>query len=185
MSSSLSHTDEQLFALLQSGDEAAFNLLYDRYWKRLLVRAHVLLNNHEDAEELVHDIFVQLWRKRGHIVLRHTFHTYVAAMLQYGCFKVLANRKRNKQHELTLTEKERPDLSTEQYLDFEFLRDQLEAAIGTLPEKCRLVFRLSREGGFSDKEIASQLNLSVNTVRTQMNRALQKLKVALHTSCFF
>lgn len=185
MSSEHLHTDELLFTRLQKGDETAFTLLYDRYWKRLLIRAQLLLNNHQDAEELVHDIFVQLWNKRERITLRHTFHTYVAAMLQYGCFRVLADRKRSRQRQLAVAVEDSPDVSTEQYLDFEFLREQLEKAINTLPERCRLVFRLSREHGLSDKEIGRQLNISVHTVRTQMNRALQKLKVALNTSCFF
>jgi RNA polymerase sigma-70 factor (family 1) len=173
-----SHTDEQLVALLHDSSEAAFTELYDRYWKRLLIRAKVLLHSHEDAEELVHDIFVRLWKKRTSLSITHSFHTYIAAMLQYGCFDILATRKKQR------TEPQLPemaDVSTQQWLDFEALRQQLEAAVSQLPEKCRLVFRLSRENGLSDQQIADELDLSVNTVRTQMHRALTKLKTNLHS----
>lgn len=175
------HTDEQLVALLHESNEAAFTELYDRYWKRLLIRAKVLLQSHEDAEELVHDIFVRLWKKRTTLSITHSFHTYIAAMLQYGCFDILAGRKKQRA-ELQRDElPETADISTQQWLDFEALREQLEAAVSQLPEKCRLVFRLSRENGLSDKEIADRLDLSVNTVRTQMHRALVKLKTSLHS----
>ncbi len=178
-----SHTDEQLAALLQESNEAAFTELYDRYWKRLLIRAKVLLHSHEDAEELVHDIFVRLWKKRDSLTINHSFHTYVAAMLQYGCFDKLAARKRRRTEPQQEQGKlpEMADLSTQQWLDFEALRQQLEAAVSRLPEKCQLVFRLSRENGLSDQQIADELDLSINTVRTQMHRALTKLKTSLHS----
>lgn len=176
-----SHTDEQLFSLLNSNDEKAFTELYNRYWKRLLIRANLLLNSHEDAEELVHDIFVSLWKKRTTLILLHSFHTYIAAMLQYGCFEVLANRKRQRIRQMTSEVPEKEDLSTQKWLDFDYLRKELEAAISQLPEKCQLVFRLSREQGLSDKEIAGKLEISVNTVRTQMHRALAKLKTSLNS----
>lgn len=176
-----SYTDEQLVALLHDGSEAAFTGLYERYWKRLLIRAKVLLHSHEDAEELVHDVFVKLWKKRGSFSITHSFHTYIAAMLQYGCFEVLATRKRRRTEPHLPEFPEMADASTQQWLDFEALRRQLEAAVGELPGKCQLVFRLSREQGLSDQQIADELDLSVNTVRTQMHRALTKLKTSLHS----
>lgn len=176
-----SHSDEQLVKLLYDSDEAAFTALYDRYWKRLLIRAKVLLQSHEEAEELVHDVFVKLWKKRTSLAITHSFHTYIAAMLQYGCFDKLATRRR-KRTEINLPElPEVPDASTQQWLDFEALSQQLETAVSQLPEKCQLIFRLSREQGLSDQQIADQLELSVNTVRTQMHRALTKLKTTLHS----
>jgi RNA polymerase sigma-70 factor (ECF subfamily) len=178
------YTDEQLFSLLDGNDEEAFTELYNRYWKRLLVRAKLLLNSYEDAEELVHDIFVSLWKKRSTLTIKYSFHTYIAAMLQYGCFKVLANRKRQRIRQISGELPEKEDLSTQQWLDFEQLRQELEAAVGQLPDKCRLIFRLSREQGLTDKEIAQKLEISVNTVRVQMHRALAKLKTSLNSFFF-
>lgn len=175
------HSDEYLFSFLKDGDEQAFTMLYDRYWKKLLVRAHMLLGCPEDAEELVHDIFVTLWRKRESIDIRHSFRAYIAAMLEYGCYRALRERKRKKESLRPEILGESPDYTTEQWLDYEYLRKELESAIRLLPDRCRLVFRLSREEGLSDKEIARQLNVSVNTVRTQMHRALSKMKTSLGT----
>lgn len=73
---------------------------------------------------------------------------------------------------------EKEDYSTQHWLDFDYLREELEAAISRLPEKCQLIFRMSREDELDDKVIAEKLHISVNTVRTQMYRALQKLKAS-------
>jgi RNA polymerase sigma-70 factor (ECF subfamily) len=173
------HTDEHLFSLMQKDDEKAFTELYGRYWKKLLVRANLLLNSQEDAEEIVHDIFVNLWRKRATLHILHSFHTYIAAMLQYGCFSVLAKRRRLCIIKITEEVNQTGDLSTQQSLEFDDLREKLEVAVRRLPDKCQLIFRLSREQSLSDKEIAQKLHLSVNTVRTQMHRALQRLKISL------
>ncbi|HLT73213.1 MAG TPA: RNA polymerase sigma-70 factor [Cyclobacteriaceae bacterium] len=180
MSSYHSHTDEHLFSLLRKDDEKAFTELYDRFWKRLLVRANVLLNSSEDAEELVHDIFVRIWKGRHTLVIKSTFHTYIAAALQYGCFEILANRKRQRSRQMIGEMPEIADLTTQQRLDFDCLREELEAVINLLPEKCQLIFRLSRTEELSNKEIAERLDISVNTVRTQMHRALGKLKASLN-----
>lgn len=181
-----SHTDEYLFSLLQNDDERAFTELYRRYWKKLLVKANLLLNCQEDAEEIVHDIFVTLWNKRATLRILHSFRTYIAAMLQYGCFKTLAKRKHLGSHRIEAINEglEIPDSSTQEWMDFDALREELEAAVCQLPEKCQLIFRLSREQHLSDKEISEDLHLSVNTVRVQMHRALEKLKGSL-TSFFF
>lgn len=174
-----SHPDEYLFSLLQHDDERAFTELYHRYWKKMLVKANLLLNSQEDAEELVHDIFVTLWRKRTQLQIHHTVQAYIGAMLQYGCFKVLASRRRRRLKQTDAEAPEMEDASTEQWLEFNALREELERAITRLPDQCQLVFRLSREQQLSDKEIAQHLHLSVHTVRTQMHRALQKLKTSL------
>lgn len=176
-----SHTDENLFLLLKKDDEKAFNELYERYWKKLLVRANLLLHSQEDAEEIVHDIFVNLWRKRATLQILHSFHTYVAAMLQYGCFKILAQRRLPRIKETTDAVLETVDPSTQQWLEFDDLREELETAVSRLPGRCQLIFRLSREQDLSDKEIARKLHLSVHTVRTQMHRALRRLKTSLST----
>lgn len=178
------HKDEYLFSLLRNDDEKAFTELYERYWKKLLARANVLLHCQEDAEEVVHDIFVSLWNKRATLHILHTFHTYVVAMLQYSCFKILAKRKRNPIKNIGAIEMRAPDLSTQQWLDFNDLREELESGVKQLPDKCQLIFRLSREQHLSDKEIAGKLDLSLNTVRTQKHRALQKLKTSF-THFFF
>jgi RNA polymerase sigma-70 factor (family 1) len=168
-------------SLLSQGEEGAFTELYERFWKRLLVRAQMMLNNYEEAEETVHDIFVKLWRKRATIIIEHSIHTYLSSVLRYDCFRKLADQKRKKEKALSLAAMTDADDSTREYLDFEALQKELETAISALPEQCQLIFRLSREEGLTDKQIAKELDVSVNTIRTQKHRALKKLKSSLNS----
>jgi RNA polymerase sigma-70 factor (ECF subfamily) len=166
--------------LLQQNDEVAFAELYNRYWERMLIQANLLLQSHEDSEEIVQDIFVQLWKRRKTISLIYSFHTYLASILKYECFSLLAKKKARKLSFLQNEVVEKADHSTQQWLDYETLRTSLETAVLQLPEKCQLIFRLSREHGLTDIQIAETLNITHKTVRTQMHRALKKLKIALH-----
>ncbi|MBN8837195.1 MAG: RNA polymerase sigma-70 factor [Sphingobacteriia bacterium] len=181
MKSYCTYDDGTLVRLIASDGEAAFAELYDRYWIRLLSRAKVLLNSSVEAEEVVQDVFVTLWKKAATIKFEKTVASYLSAMLQYACFKRLAEAKRS--HEITtdLSPMETADDSTREYLQFEALQKELEAAVSELPEQCQLIFRLSREEGLSDQQIADELDLSVNTVRTQKHRALKKLKTSLNS----
>jgi RNA polymerase sigma-70 factor (ECF subfamily) len=174
------HTDEQLLQLLQNSEEAAFTELYDRYWEKMLVRANMQLQSPEDAEEIVQDIFIRLWKRRETIVLKYSFHTYIASVLKYECYRMLAEKKTRKLPTWYGDIPEKPDHSTEQWLDYEYVRAELEKTVQQLPEKCRIIFRLSREQGLTDIQIAENLQLSPKTIRTQMYRALKKLKTRLY-----
>jgi RNA polymerase sigma factor (sigma-70 family) len=120
----------------------------------------------------------------GTIKLQYGFHTYIAAILKYEILRVLADRKKKRlqgqagSRDLSLPDsfETLPDHSTEQRLDFLDLQRQLEASVSQLPEKCQLVFRLSREKGLSEKEIAENLQVSPKTVQNHIHRALQILK---------
>lgn len=175
----VAYTDEELLDLVKSNNMEAFNNIYDRYWKPLLVRADSMLQSKQEAEEVVHDVFVKLWQKKNAITLKHSFKTYLVAMLHYSCFRILAQRKRKRHTEYLDTLPDLQDCNTQEYLDHGYLLKELDTALNSLPEKCKLIFKLSRETGLSDKEIATTLNLSVNTVRTQMYRALSKLKTRM------
>ncbi|QES88672.1 RNA polymerase sigma factor [Rhizosphaericola mali] len=184
-----SFNNEALFVLIQNNDERAYLELYNRTFEKLYINANVLLSSHQDAEEIIHDIYVNIWNKRENIHINHTVETYLKSAVHYGCLKKLAERKRNRAYISGIeysdeTEYVR-DNSTEQFLNFEFLQQTLENAIITLPQKCQIIFRLSREYGFTDKEIAQKLGVSVNTIRTQMARALKKLKYFMKMIIFF
>lgn len=175
------HTDHELVRAIAHGEEAALTELYERYWKKLLTRAFVLLQSQEEAEEVVQDIFVTLWKKAATLTIEHTVATYMGAILQYDCFKVLASRKRDRERQQQTSPVVAIDNSTEEWLAFEALQEQLEKAVSALPDQCQLIFRMSREGDLTDKQIAAELDISVNTVRTQKHRALQKLRTSLNS----
>lgn len=177
-----------LFQLVSKDDEKAYRTLYDRYWNKLLVQAMLKLRVEEEAEEILQDIFLNLWRRRKTIHIKNTFHTYIASIVKYEILRQLAKQKaknilEGKVSALYAVE----DNTTQDWLDFEDLRDQIEASVCSLPEKCQLVFRLSREQGFTEKEIAGALHISPKTVEAHISKALKTLRSSLTelSSVFF
>jgi RNA polymerase sigma-70 factor (ECF subfamily) len=169
-----------LFQMVSKDDERAYRTLYDRYWNKLLVHAMLKLHVEEEAEEILQDIFLNLWRRRKTIQIKNTFHTYIASIVKYEILHHLARQKakntlEGKVSALYTVE----DNTTQDWLDFEDLRDQIEASVCSLPEKCQLVFRLSREQGFTEKEIAGALHISLKTVEAHIGKALKKLRSSL------
>ena len=176
------HTDQQLLDLLcQKSDEAAFRILYERYWHKLFSQALLVLKSKEEAEEVVQEVFLHIWRRRDTLEIRHTFYTYIASMAKYEVLQRLAKKKASHSFQQRAgTVFVEQDHSTEAWLGYEALRESLEASVMQLPEKCRLVFRLSREAGLSEKQIAETLHISVKTVEAHIGKALKSLRVALH-----
>ncbi|MGF7232808.1 RNA polymerase sigma-70 factor [Arachidicoccus sp.] len=180
------YTDEALFERVQADDQGAFTELYNRYWKRLISRAMTQLKYPQDAEDVLHDVFVSIWNRRKRIILKYSFHTYIAAILKYEIIDKLADRK--KKYTDSIGEGSQSiflDDSTRQQLEYHELQERLEASIQQLPEKCRLVFRLSREQGLKSKEIAEVLNISPKTVQNHINHALGTLRSALNNFISF
>lgn len=174
------YDDMELFSLVQKENEFAFRVLYERYWKKLLLQAFLKLQSKEDAEEIVQTIFINLWRRRHTIRLKYSFHTYVASMLKYEILRQIAVNKKKEKHKtdapwLYVVE----DDSTRQWLDYEHLQDEIEKEVQLLPEKCQLVFRLSREAGLTEKQIADSMKIAPKTVQAHMGKALKQLRTSL------
>lgn len=174
-------TDDALYGLLKSNNETAFNLLYQRYWKRMLFKAADKLKDASDAEEVVQDAFSDIWNARHRISIKHTFHTYIAAVVKYKIMAKMGQVHRRSVNERAedLSSLHIADHSTEDWLRFQDLRSEIERAVKGLPEKCQLVFRMSREQGKSDKEIAADLELSPKTVEAHITRALKALRSSI------
>ena len=71
------------------------------------------------------------------------------------------------------------DISTEKQVSFDELQHELTALVHSLPEKCQLVYKLSREAGYSQKEIAHHLSISEKTVESHLSRAVKTLRLGL------
>ncbi|MCZ4244176.1 RNA polymerase sigma-70 factor [Pedobacter punctiformis] len=181
MSTYSNFSDNELYALMVQDNEEAFTFLYHRYWKRLLYKAAFKLQSDVDAEEVVQDVFVDLWKSRKRIEIQHSFHTYVAAILRYKIMaKMAANKKCLHKTVEDIYQLAVSDHSTEQWLAFSDLQEEIEAAVKALPDKCQLIFRMSREKGLSDKQIAQDLDLSPKTVEAHITRAIKFLRISIN-----
>jgi RNA polymerase sigma-70 factor (ECF subfamily) len=172
---------------MRQGEQEAFTGIYSRYWDRLMAVAMHRLGEMEDAREVVQEVFCNLWRRREQLHIEHSLNTYLAAAVKYEIFKRLATRNRR----LRLQEGAFRDWSeaVEDVLDqvsARELQSQLGAQVKALPEKCRLIFQLSRDKGYSQKQIAAELGIAEKTVEAHLANALRKLRIGLsHLFSFF
>jgi RNA polymerase sigma-70 factor (family 1) len=173
---------DALITKLTQGDARAFEVLFKLHYTRLTLFANRFVNDLSVAEEIVADVFTDLWEK-GHEV---TFSTSVSSYL----YKMVQNRslnylKHQKKENLYVSYLEKNDLfdevrsTVENGYEEKELARQIKDAINTLPEKCREIFVLSRFSDMKYKEIASQLNISPKTVERQVSIALEKLRQTL------
>ena len=175
--------DVLLLQSLKLSNDAAFTEIYERYWQKLFVVAAHKLKNFTDAEEVVQDIFLEIWNRRESLNITSKLSSYLAAAVTYKVINVLAKRNvQQKYSTYAAGQATEADFSTINWLKFEELKEQLLKYVANLPEKCQLVFKLSREEGLSHKEIANKLSISEKTVEGHLSKATQLLKMNLTTN---
>lgn len=170
-------TDLELAVLLQTGDEGAFKVIYQKYWDKLLAIAGKRLGDIDEAEEAVQEIFLNLWKRRESFELKVGFENYFAVAIKFEVINRLAKRSRE-QLRNTAFANENPKYQDPVHVafDLETLRRQLESTISSLPPKCQLIFRMSRETDLTNKKIAENLNISEKAVEKHITHALKILK---------
>lgn len=161
-------------------DRAAFDRLFRLCYGELCTFAYRFLPRKEWVEEAVLDVFTRLWHRRAEIHIQGSFRSYLYSAVRNQCLDYLRRHARAEGKWTTAM----PDIgdagqNPEQHLLYGETERRIEAAIESLPERCRLIFRLSRDQGLKYQEIADMLQISIKTVETQIGRALQRLREAL------
>jgi RNA polymerase sigma-70 factor (family 1) len=174
------HDESTLILLLRQGDEEAFEILYNRYWEKLLTVAYHRIGSMEVAKELVQDVFANLWRRRQQLTIKTTFGAYIFSAMKYTVLDYIRAQVVKEKYVAAIKNAVHPtDNTTVDFIAYEELNRTLEQEIGKLPEKCGMVFRLSRMEHYSTKEIAEKLQISPKTVENQITKALKLLRVNL------
>jgi RNA polymerase sigma-70 factor (ECF subfamily) len=145
-----------------------------------------LTGDRQVAEEVVQDVFLKIWHKRRDIISRDgSVKNYFFRLVHNQCLDVLRKCRTRKESFIRLLPSEAWMKISEDYGCDEFLLERLEAEdtaaniqqiVDRLPAQCREIFIKSRFENRSNDEIAAEMNLSENTVKTQIYRALQKIK---------
>lgn len=171
-----SKDDILLLRLIQAGDEHAFKYLFDTYFVSLCRYMHLYLDDTQEIEEVALDIFLYIWEHRERINITLSLKAYLFQAARNRCLNCLRDRKQ------TLSIDEVGDISNEEVastLEMEELNRLIEEAVCSLPDKCREVFRNSREQNLTNQEIADKMQISVKTVEGQITKALKHIKTFL------
>ncbi|MFO7657359.1 MAG: RNA polymerase sigma-70 factor [Bacteroidales bacterium] len=168
------------FTRLKSGDENAFDYLFNFYYRGLIVFANKYLANNHHAEEIVQGVFLKIWQDRRFIEINNSFKSYIFQSVKNKCLDILKHRKvqdEYSQRMLADIEKSK-DETWETYVESE-LYALLIQSIENLPSECKKIFHFSRIKYLNNKEIAAKLGISVKTVENQITKALKILRVEL------
>lgn len=168
---------EELLHLISKNDEAAFSELYDRFWKKMFAVAYNRLKEVQDAEDIVHDVFVRLWANRQKLEIEE-LENYLATAVKYGVLSKIKKRARERKYLKTETSLSVVESSSETKVHYRQILELVRTEVEKLPERCRLIFKYSRDEGMPVKQIAAKLSISPKTVENQINKALRQLKTA-------
>jgi RNA polymerase sigma-70 factor (family 1) len=174
------YSDQELVHLVAGGDQHAFEQLYERHWFEMYQCGFAILHDKDAVKDIVQDVFIWVWENRSALNV-----TYVKAYLKAAVRFKVANYIRNgniHEHiidELTKIPVHTLAVTSEELIELKELQQVIHETILQLPDKCREVYRLSREEGLTNREIAERLGISVKTVEAQMTIALKRIRARL------
>ena len=169
-------TDAVLLERLGKGDQNAFQEIYQRYWYKLfqVARRKVLFD--EDAEEIVQDIFVDLWERREQLLIndlsKFLFKAVKYQLLDYLKAQIVRQSYQNSNQLFN----QDTDTQTEEQLALKDLNEAILTGIDHLPSKTQEIFRLNRLEGRSAKEIADILQIPERTIEYHITQALRTMR---------
>ncbi len=179
-------SDNELLSLLTLENSIfAFEEIYNRYWEKLCDAAYKRTHSNEVAEELVQDLFADVWMRRNSLNINAILPVYLYTAIRYRVVNYVQREmvKNSYEQQLVLTN-HYFDNSTEEIVVASDLNHQIKIQVELLPIKCREVFELSRNEHKSNKEIARSLGISEKTVENHITRALRRLRVSVNTFLF-
>lgn len=165
---------------MKEGHREAFNKIYEIYWLKLYRAAFNRLRSEEDAKDLVQDLFASLWLKRGSLVINTSLSSYLFTGVKYRVINHIESNITKRNYLKSLREVALDiDNTTPEMITRMDLERYIDSGINVLSPKVKVIFELSRKEQLSIAEIAQKLNISSQTVKNQLGKAVKTLRVHL------
>jgi len=171
-------SNKELVKLLKNGDMRAFDVIYEKYSRKLYGFVLRYLKQEADAEEIVQEVFFKIWKSRSGIDIYSSFESFLFTIAYNSTISLLRKRANEKNYLEYLQQRQQIDQASNQVDEIQYneLNEQVETLLNELTPRQKEIFRLSRHQGLSHEEIANKLNISVNTVKNHLVAALSFLK---------
>lgn len=165
---------------LNKGNKEVFSLLFEKYYKDLVLFAGNILQDKDSCEDIVQNIFVELWENRNILQIETSLKSFLLKSVKNGCLDELRHEKAVREHEdYVSVYKEWSDMNTEDYVLYSNLKSHLDEALKKLPEVCRVAFVMNRFEGLKYREISDKLGVSERTVEVRIGKAIGLLRTYL------
>jgi RNA polymerase sigma-70 factor (ECF subfamily) len=172
--------EKKILKKFKEGNTEAFDTIYRMYSKKLFHFALGLIKDHDSAQDLVQEVFVNLWEKRSQVNPKLNFDNYIFTVT-YNSIRKYFRKKSVESKAIENLLNENPEML--KTVDSEVIYNELLAmankSIEKLPPKRKAVYKLSKQEGLKIKEIAEKLNISSRTAENHLSKALKYLKEEL------
>jgi RNA polymerase sigma-70 factor (ECF subfamily) len=163
-----------------AGDEKAFAILIERYWRTIYGQALAYIKSSHHAQDIVQEVFIKLWEKRQALMNVEHFDAYLFIIARNHIISELRKKValplEKEVLELVKEEGALPD----KQLSFKQLQQHVATAVNGLPAQQKTAYLLSREQGLSFEAIAGEMGLSKETVKKHICRALNAIRLYVH-----
>ena len=173
-----SKSNTELVKLLEKGDMAAFDAIYNTYCHKLHGFVLKYLKQKEDAEGIVQEVFIKIWEARSKIDVYLSFESFLFTIAYNTTISLLRKRvseSKSREYLKTVQQIDSADNVIDE-LQYQELNDQVRSVLEQITPRQKEIYLLSREEGLKHKEIAQQLNISENTVKNHLVTTLKFLR---------
>lgn len=170
------HSKESLLERLKLGDLEAFNMIYEQYWSVLINESYKRLHNMALCEEVVQDVFIDLWQQRAVREIQN-LEAYLRTCMKFKVFEIYRKNRRTKSMlEENLSLMQEHEISDyDQYAEKD-LKSLIQEWIAHLPQKRKEIFKMRYLDELSTKEISEMTESSQNTVQNHLGISIAKLR---------
>lgn len=151
-----------------------FEQLFRENYARLCYHAFSFLNDEEDSRDAVNDVFEKVWMNFEKIEQTQSLVPFLYTLVRNHCVSLLRHKKVKER--FTKESRLKEEAAIEEYMEYELLLERLYGSIEKLPAQTKVVFRKCFLDGKKYQEAADELSISINTVKTHINKALQVLR---------
>ena len=177
----MSYSDKEICHQLQNDDKDILKYLFDSYYENLVRFAISLISNNEVGEEIAQDVFVNIWNNRKQFSIESSLKAYLFTSVRNRSINHLKSKyEKIKHQDISKIRNLQTGSLADQDIQAEQLQEIISEAIAKLPEKCKIIFNLSRNSDLTYNEIAEKLSISNRTVQAQIGIAIKRIKEHLN-----
>lgn len=173
------YTDQELKHLFEKDAAQAIELLFRLYYGKVCQAVYKIIPKADITEDLAQEVFYELWRKKDQLFIQSSYLAYLRRAAINKALNYLRDQKIKLDDFTDVSQLKLSAPLSDEQLNAKELQVVINQAVDLLPERCRLVFVLSRFEQMSYQEIADQMGISIKTVENQVSKALKLLRVAL------
>jgi RNA polymerase sigma-70 factor (ECF subfamily) len=169
-------SEPELLDAISAGEESAYRHLFDIYYQVLVTYAYRYLSDLDSSRNIVQDVFVGLYDKRSEIKIHTSLKAHLYQSVRNRALNVIKREKMQREHHSRIMDEHSNQENYEHQWAVKELEGRIAKVVNELPGQCQRIFRMSRQEGLLNAEIAEQLSISKRTVETQISKALKKIR---------